>query len=109
VRASARLQGILAALGGARRIVDSFFAATMGIAGVLAAAYTVQATLRLRVEETELRAEPVLATAVGRTRWALGHLAHAALGPAVLLATLGLTAGLTTACARAMSPPRSRG
>jgi ABC-2 type transport system permease protein len=60
---------------------------------MLAAAYAVQATLRLRSEETELRAEPVLATAVSRTGWAGSHLLVAAVGSAVLLVTGGLIAG----------------
>jgi len=62
--------------------------------GLVAAAYAVQAALRLRTEETEQRAEPILAASVGRTRWALSHLVLAALGPAVLLAAVGLVAGL---------------
>src|SRR5262249_43266607 len=57
-------------------------------------AYAVQAVLRLRAEETSLRAEPLLATPVGRTRWALGHIAVAALGSALLLGTMGLVAGI---------------
>ena len=32
-----------------------------------------QSVLRLRIEETTQRAEPVLATRVGRTSFALGH------------------------------------
>jgi ABC-2 type transport system permease protein len=61
---------------------------------MLAAAYAVQATLRLHAEETELRAEQVLATAVPRTGWAGSHLLVAAVGSAVVLATGGLVAGV---------------
>ena len=50
--------------------------------------------LRLRTEETDGRAEAVLATAVGRLRWAVSHLLVAVLGPAVALLAAGLTAGL---------------
>ncbi|HEY3035461.1 MAG TPA: ABC transporter permease, partial [Streptosporangiaceae bacterium] len=46
-------------------------------------------------EETSQRAEPVLATAVGRLRWAGNHLLFSLLGPAAALATAGLAAGLT--------------
>lgn len=53
-----------------------------------------QAALRLRVEETGQRAEPVLATAVGRVRWAGSHLVFAVLGPALALAAAGTAAGL---------------
>src|SRR5262249_9661765 len=52
-------------------------------------------TLRLRTEETAQRAEPVLATAVGRVGWAGSHLAFSILGPTAALLTAGLTAGLT--------------
>jgi ABC-2 type transport system permease protein len=66
----------------------------MGLLGMVAAIYAIQATLRLRVEETEQRAEPVLGTAVTRLRWAGSHLVYPALGTVVLLAAAGLTAGL---------------
>jgi ABC-2 type transport system permease protein len=55
----------------------------------------VASVLRLHGEETSGRAEPVLATAVGRLRWAAGHLVIAFGGSALilLLAGLGLAAG----------------
>jgi ABC-2 type transport system permease protein len=84
---------MLEQLGGSGSIVDIFLAAILSWLGMLAAAYAVQATLRLRSEETELRAEPVLATAVSRTGWAGSHLLVAAVGSAVLLVTGGLIAG----------------
>jgi ABC-2 type transport system permease protein len=80
--------------GGEREIVDAYLALTMGTLGLMAAVAGVQAAMRLRGEEAGGRAEPVLATAVGRFRWALGHVAVAAAGPAALLATGGLAAGL---------------
>jgi len=54
----------------------------------------VQAILRLRSEEAELRAEPVLATTASRVGWAGSHLLVAAVGAAVVLASGGLVAGL---------------
>ena len=56
--------------------------------------YATSAVLRLRAEETAGLAEPLLATAVGRVRWGLSHLAIAVFGSAVLLAVAGLAAGL---------------
>jgi hypothetical protein len=50
--------------------------------------------MRLRVEESSLQAEPVLATAVTRLRWAGSHLAFSVLGPTVALAAAGLAAEL---------------
>ena len=85
---------MLARLGGAGSITDVFLAAILSWLGMLAAAYAVQATLRLHAEETELRAEQVLATAVPRTGWAGSHLLVAAVGSAVVLATGGLVAGV---------------
>jgi ABC-2 type transport system permease protein len=89
-----QLADLFTRIGGQQRLVDAYIASTMGVVGLLAAAYAVAAALRLRSEETGLRAEPILATSVGRTRWARSHLAFAAVGPAVLLATAGLAAGL---------------
>ncbi|MGO4752095.1 ABC transporter permease, partial [Streptomyces sp. 2MCAF27] len=52
------------------------------------------AVLRLRGEETDQRAEPLLANAVSRLRWAASHLVIAYLGPVVILLLGGLTMGL---------------
>jgi ABC-2 type transport system permease protein len=62
--------------------------------GVAASVYAIQAALRLRGEESGQRAEPVLAAAVGRIRWAWSHLVFAVAGPVVLLLLVGLTTGL---------------
>ena len=66
----------------------------MLLAGMVAAAYATSAVLRLHVEETEGRAEPVLATRTGRVRWALSHIAVAVAGTVLLLAVAGVAAGL---------------
>jgi ABC-2 type transport system permease protein len=84
----------LASLGGAGSITDIYLAAVLSWIGMLAAGYAVQATLRLRSEEAELRAEQVLATATPWTGWAGSHLVVAAAGAAAVLATGGLLAGL---------------
>jgi ABC-2 type transport system permease protein len=85
---------MLATLGGSGSITDIYLAAILSWLGMLAAGYAVQATLRLHAEETEQRAEQVLATAVPRIRWAGSHLLVAAAGATVVLATGGLVAGL---------------
>jgi ABC-2 type transport system permease protein len=85
---------LLESLGGAGSITDIYLAAILSWIGMLAAGYAVQATLRLRGEEAELRAEPVLATATPRTGWAGSHLVVAAAGSAAVLAVGGLLAGL---------------
>ncbi|WP_235037271.1 ABC transporter permease [Actinomadura sp. K4S16] len=88
------LEKIFTRLGGQGGITDAYFASIVGMLGLIASAYAVSATLRLRTEETGQRAEPLLATPVGRLRWAAGHLVFALLGPVALLAVAGLAAGL---------------
>ena len=81
-------------LGGQAAITDAYLAALMLLAGLVAAAYAISVILRLRTEETGDQAEPVLATATGRIRWALSHIAVAVGGAALLLAVAGVAAGL---------------
>jgi ABC-2 type transport system permease protein len=85
---------IIEALGGSESIVDTYLAAVFGILGLVTAVYAMQAALRLRTEETALRAEPVLATRVRRTAWVASHLTFALVGPAVLLVVGGVAMGL---------------
>jgi ABC-2 type transport system permease protein len=59
--------------------------------------YGVQAAMRLRTEEAAVRAEPLLATSVGRVRWAMSHVTIALLGTATLLVAGGLSAGAAQA------------
>jgi ABC-2 type transport system permease protein len=86
---------LFAELGGHSGLINAFLAATMGIMGLIASAYAVQAVARMRAEELGQRADPVLAAAVGRSWWAFSHLVFALAGPAVLLAATGVAAGLT--------------
>jgi ABC-2 type transport system permease protein len=58
------------------------------------AAFAVQVVLRLHSEEQQHRAEPVLAGAVSRVGWALGHTVVAAVGSSALLAIAGAASGL---------------
>ncbi len=84
-------------LGGEKALAEAYLAAIVGVTGLVAAAYGVHATLRLRAEEEAGRAEAVLATAVGRVRWAGSHLAVAVGGTVVLLLTVGLTGAVARA------------
>lgn len=86
---------VLNRMGGHKGLTDAFLAAIFGIVGLVAAAYTVQATLRMRQEESSGRVEALLATPVGRLRWAASHLVFALLGTAVLLAVAGAAGGLS--------------
>jgi ABC-2 type transport system permease protein len=89
-----QFQDLLTSMGGASGITDAFFAAVLGLLSVLASAYGVQAALRLRAEESAMRAEPVLATGIRRSTWALSHLVIALLGTAWLVVVMGVVAGL---------------
>jgi ABC-2 type transport system permease protein len=81
-------------LGGSTVVIDAFLAAVFGLLGILAAAQAVQIALRLRAQEEEGLAEPLLVASVDRRRWTAGHLLFVALGPAVSLATAGLAGAL---------------
>lgn len=81
-------------LGGEKGMAEAYLAAVLGVSGLLAAAYGVHTTLRLRAEETSQRADAVLATGVSRRRWALTHLGTATAGTVVLVLTVGITGGL---------------
>lgn len=80
-------------LGGERGIIDAFLSAEMAILAVVVSAYGISAAMRLRSEETVGRAEPILATRVGRVRWAGSHVFVALAGATLLIAVVGLFAG----------------
>ncbi|MFJ8645529.1 ABC transporter permease [Streptomyces sp. NPDC093546] len=88
-------QRIFARMGGQSGLENAFLATLVGLFGMVAALYVVGSVLRLHGEETSQRAEPVLANAVGRLRWAAGHLVIAFGGAAAL--TVAAAAGLSLA------------
>jgi polyether ionophore transport system permease protein len=81
-------------LGGTQFLTDAYLAAILGFVGIFASAYGIQATTRLRAEESALRVEPVLATGTSRLRWAASHIVVAMLGVLLLMAVAGAAAGL---------------
>ncbi|MCD0448521.1 ABC transporter permease [Actinocorallia sp. API 0066] len=90
---------VLALLGGAANLLRGYLG-LMGLTmALLVSVFAVLAVQAVRAEETSGRAEPVLATAVGRTAWLGGHLAVAALAVPWLL----LVAGLATGAGAALS------
>ena len=91
---SSALQREFTRIGGQAAITNAYLAALMLLAGLVAAAYATSTVLRLRSEETGELAEPVLATATGRIRWALSQIAVAVAGTVVLLAAAGAATGL---------------
>lgn len=78
-------------------LTDSFLAMIVGIIAMVSALYAVQATLRLRSEESAGRAEPLLATGLSRIRWVGSHLAVALVGGSLVLVVSGLGLGASAA------------
>jgi putative exporter of polyketide antibiotics len=94
LNSSPQTRDLIARMGGHSGLVNAYLAIEFELLGVVAAAYGVAAALRLRSEESEQRAEPVLAEPVGRIRWAGAEVVMAAGGIAVLLAVAGVGSGL---------------
>ncbi len=92
-----QLEHVMAQIGGAGAITDTLLSVMGVLTGLLVGGYAIATALRMRSEEVADRVGPVLATAVGRTRWMVGHLLFMVLGPALLLLTAGLAAGLLNA------------
>lgn len=80
-------------------LTDTYFATSFRIMALIASGFAIQSALRLRGEESALRAESVLATAVSRWRWATSHLTIALAGSVCLLAIAGLATGVSYAMA----------
>ena len=81
-------------MGGVNELTSAFLGTELGLVGIFAAIYGIQAALRARTEETALRAEPVLATSVSRIGWLASHLLIALAGSTALMLVVGVTAGL---------------
>ncbi|MEV4490916.1 ABC transporter permease [Micromonospora coxensis] len=95
VQGNAAVEEILARLGGTSALAEAYLGGTLGFVGLAAAGYGIQAALRMRAEEAAGRAEPLLATAVHRSRWLASHLLFALAGPVVVLAVAGFAVGVT--------------
>jgi len=87
------LAEMLASAGGGS-LTDSYFASSFRLMALLATGFAIQSALRVRSEETSMRADMVLATPVSRWRFAASHLAVACAGSVIMLAVAGLAAGL---------------
>lgn len=100
LRDNKQVEEMFARLGGTHGLEQAFVAAMLGLLGLGAAAYGVQAVLRAHTEEAQGRAEAVLATAASRWSWLRAHLVCALAGSGVLVlvgaAAVGTTAALTS-------------
>ncbi|HWF82017.1 MAG TPA: ABC transporter permease [Streptosporangiaceae bacterium] len=91
---SGEVRKIMARLGGQAGLTDAYLAALLSFTGLVAAGYAVSTVLRLRSEETDGHADPVLATGAGRISWGIAHVAIAAGGTAAIMALVGLGTGV---------------
>ncbi|MBB5790372.1 ABC transporter permease [Jiangella mangrovi] len=80
-------------------LIESWLVTVLSLTGMIASIQAVLAVLRMRSEETSGRAEPIIATAVSRNRWAASHLTMAFGGSAVIMVLVGLGFGVSTAVA----------
>jgi ABC-2 type transport system permease protein len=80
--------------GGGGSLTDSYFAASFRLMALIATGFAIQSAMRVRSEETSMRADLILATPVSRRRFAASHLAVACAGSIILLAVAGLATGL---------------
>ena len=90
---SEELVELFAQFGGSEILVELFIVFLMGLLAVAVGAFAVQGVLRLRNEELTGRVEPLLSTAVARTRWMASHLTVVALGSIGMLLAIGLAGG----------------
>jgi ABC-2 type transport system permease protein len=91
---SAQVRKIVIRLGGQATVSDAYLAAILSFGGLIAAGYAISAVLRLRAEETDGRADSVLAAGASRTAWGLSHVTVATAGTIAILLATGLGAGL---------------
>src|SRR6185437_4143619 len=99
----------MARLGGQAGLTDAYLAALLSFTGLVAAGYAVSTVLRLRSEETDGHADPVLATGAGRISWGIAHVAIAAGGTAAIMALVGLGTASASLTGPVAAAPRSAG
>ncbi len=92
---SPQMSKYVMALGGEQALTAAFLAAEVAILCLVAAAYAVASSSRLRSEEVNGHVELLLSTATSRLQWAWSHLVIALLGAAVLALAAGAAIGLT--------------
>jgi len=88
------VHNVISKIGGQAGLTSAYLAACMSLLGLVAAAYAVSAVLRMRSEETEQRAEPLLAAPVSRLRWGGSSLIVALAGTIAVLLAGGFGVGL---------------
>lgn len=90
-------EDVIAKLGGAGSLIDSFLGAGMSFCGMGAAAYAVTVVLRARDDETSGLQELAMASRISRRMWLGALIGFAALGAAVVLGAAAVAAGVLRA------------
>ncbi|MCB0894253.1 MAG: ABC transporter permease [Nocardioidaceae bacterium] len=88
-------QELILAVGGS--VVDAFYAMLVAMLAAIAGGFAISSALRPYAEEEADRLEPLVATALPRSRWLLGHVAVTVLGTVVVLLLAGLGLGTSYA------------
>lgn len=91
------LEEIFLQQAGGASITDAFFGTVFTIVALVAAGFTISGVLRLRTEESALRAEPLLTTGTSRARWVSSWVTVTLAGSIIVLAAGGLGAGASYA------------
>ncbi|WP_395691870.1 ABC transporter permease [Nocardioides sp.] len=86
---------MIRSLGGS--VVDAFYAMLIAMLAALAGGYAISSALRPAGEEDAGRVEPLLATALPRSRWLGGHVVITVAGTVVVLLLAGLGLGVSYA------------
>lgn len=112
---SDRIQGLegaatdwYAAFGGDADLIGAYWASMMQIAGMAVAIYVVTLILRLHHDEAQGTLEPVLATAVSRSRWLAAYAANAVAGATLLILVFALSMAITGGAALGGTAPLLR-
>ncbi len=95
LKTSSQMTDYIEKLGGSTSATNAYFVATIGLFALAVAAYGITAVLRARTEETDGRAENLLATRVTRAAYLRGHVLVALVGSALILVAMGLGAGIS--------------
>lgn len=91
----AAARDVVVRMGGTKILEQAFVAAAFSMLAMMAAAFAISLTLRLRHEEAGQHTETLLSGSVSRSRWLTGHLVLALLGSASAIVIAGMVAGLT--------------
>jgi ABC-2 type transport system permease protein len=81
--------------GGDANLIGAYWASMMQIAGMAVAAYVVTLMLRLHHDEAQGTLEPLLGTAVARTRWLGAYAINAVVGALILMTVFATAMALT--------------